>query len=61
MTENKNYVAEFATDRINDIKNNVFMVSYIKNNAITAIKSALERYNKGLISTKDAMLYIANA
>lgn len=61
MAEKKHYVAEYATDRINSIKNNSFMVSWIKGKIINTIKITLDGYNKGLISTDEAMSLIANA
>lgn len=61
MSNKKHYVAEYATDKINSVKENSFMVSWIKQNIINSIKSTLDGYNKGLITTDEAMAQIASA
>ena len=61
MTNKKRYVAEYATDRINSVKENFFIVSYVKIKIIDIIKDTLDKYNKGLITTDEAMIKIANA
>lgn len=61
MSNKKHYVVEYATDKINSVKENSFMVSWIKQNIINSIKSTLDGYNKGLITTDEAMSLIASA
>ena len=61
MKNKKRYVAEYATDRINAIKENPLMVSWIKTKIINTIKNALDSYNNGYITTNEAMSQIANA
>ncbi len=61
MTNKKRYVTEYATDRINAIKENPLMVGWAKNKIINTIKDALNSYNDGFITVDEAMTQIANA
>ena len=62
MVSNKKiYVAKYATDKINSIKENPLMVNWIKTKIISTIKNALDSYYDGFITTDEAMIQIANA
>lgn len=61
MKNKKLYVAEYATDKINVIKENPLMVNWIKTKIINTIKNALDSYYDGFITVDEAMNQIANA
>lgn len=61
MKNKKLYVAEYATDKINSIKENPLMVNWIKTKIINTIKNALDSYNDDFITVDEAMNQIANA
>lgn len=61
MKNKKLYVAEYATDKINSIKENPLMVNWIKTKIINTIKNALDSYNDDFITIDEAMNQIANA
>ena len=61
MTNKKIYVAKYATDKINSIKENPLMTNWIKTKIINTIKNALDSYYDGFITVDEAMNQIANA
>lgn len=61
MTNKKRYVTEYATDKINSIKENPLMANWIKIKIINTIKNALDSYNDDFITVDEAMNQIANA
>lgn len=61
MKNKKLYVAEYATDKINGIKENPLIVNWIKTKIISTIKNALDSYYDGFITVDEAMSQIANA
>ena len=62
MASNKKiYVAKYATDKINSIKENPLMANWIKTKIINTIKNALDSYYDGFITVDEVMIQIANA
>ena len=62
MVSNKKiYVAKYATDKINSIKENPLMANWIKTKSINTIKNALDTYYDEFITIDEAMIQIANA
>ena len=62
MVSNKKiYVAKYATDKINSIKENPLMANWIKTKIINTIKNALDSYYDGFITVDEVMIQIANA